>query len=126
MDRALALLAMYSRLPQRLLPLILVIRQATSSAPILRAMEPRETLLQELARAQAIESPRLQEARAHHRPYEGTPALQKVPPSEWRSLGGFFDYCHWADRDRFLELDKAIAASRGGQTFEFENDTEMC
>jgi len=27
----------------------------------------------------------------------------------WRSLGGFLDYEHWPDRDRFVELDAAIA-----------------
>ena len=30
----------------------------------------------------------------------------KVP---WLSLGGCFDYTHWEDRERFVELDKAIA-----------------
>lgn len=29
----------------------------------------------------------------------------------WLSLGGHFDYVYWTDRDRFLELDKAIASS---------------
>ena len=36
--------------------------------------------------------------------------LPKVEMGPWRSLGGCFDYTHWADRERFLELDKAIAS----------------
>ena len=83
-------------------------------------------LLQQLANAQALDKPTVHEARTHQRPYENTPALQKVPPSEWRSLGGYFDYWHWSDRDRFMELDKAIAASRSSQSFGFENNAEMC
>ena len=38
--------------------------------------------------------------------------LQKVAPGPWRSLGGYFDYAQWADRDRFLELDMAIASAQ--------------
>jgi hypothetical protein len=37
--------------------------------------------------------------------------LQRVPESPWRSLGGFLDYSNWHDRERFLELDRAIAQS---------------
>ena len=39
-----------------------------------------------------------------------SPPLQKVEAGPWRSLGGYFDYSLWPDRDRFLELDRAIAA----------------
>ena len=39
------------------------------------------------------------------------PPLEKLPEGPWRSLGGYFDYRHWPDRDRFLELDKAIATN---------------
>ena len=35
------------------------------------------------------------------------PKLSAVP---WQSLGGYFDYSNWVDRERFVELDKAIAA----------------
>jgi hypothetical protein len=35
--------------------------------------------------------------------------LQTLPASPWRSVGGYLDYQGWAARDRFLELDKAIA-----------------
>jgi len=38
--------------------------------------------------------------------------LEKLPEGPWRSLGGYFDYSTWADRDRFLELDRAIAAGQ--------------
>lgn len=43
--------------------------------------------------------------------------LSELPPSAWRSLGKRLDYTYWADRDRFVELDSAIMASRelGGQ-----------
>jgi hypothetical protein len=54
------------------------------------------------------------------------PPLPKLAAGPWRSLGGYFDYTHWADRDRFLELDKAIAANqefRDGD--ELERDNEM-
>jgi hypothetical protein len=40
---------------------------------------------------------------------EITAPLQTVPPGSWRSLGGYLDYSGWAARERFLELDKAIA-----------------
>ena len=37
--------------------------------------------------------------------------LQKASAGSWVSLGGYFDYSTWADRERFVELDRAIAAS---------------
>jgi hypothetical protein len=83
------------------------------------------SLLRELARAQEFEEPRTQEARAYQRPNEYTCPLEKVPPGEWRSLGGYFDYTHWADRERFMELDRAIAASHRRQTYELEIDSRM-
>jgi hypothetical protein len=36
------------------------------------------------------------------------PKLSKLPPSEWRSLGGYLDYEFWPERQRFKELDNAI------------------
>jgi hypothetical protein len=44
-------------------------------------------------------------------PVKGDPSgLKLVPVSHpWRSLGGFLDYEHWLDRDRFVELDRAIS-----------------
>src|SRR5579872_6841280 len=37
-----------------------------------------------------------------------TRSLKHVPPGPWRSLGRCLDYTNWPDRDRFLELDRAI------------------
>src|ERR1700722_4956955 len=34
--------------------------------------------------------------------------LHKHPDSPWRSLGQYLDYSGWADRDRFVYLDRAI------------------
>jgi hypothetical protein len=53
------------------------------------------------------------------------PALPKLAAGPWRSLGGYFDYTHWSDRERFLELDKAIAASQELRDSEVERDDEM-
>jgi hypothetical protein len=41
----------------------------------------------------------------------GTP-LQKLDAGPWRSIGGRLDYSGWSARERFLELDKAIACDR--------------
>jgi hypothetical protein len=38
--------------------------------------------------------------------------LELLPPSPWRSLGGYLDYSSWPDGPRFLELDRAIEAAR--------------
>lgn len=43
---------------------------------------------------------------------ETKPPLEKVAEGPWRSLGGYFDYSLWPDRERFMELDRAIAASQ--------------
>ena len=53
--------------------------------------------------------------RIERRAAKGNPAgLQLVPVSRpWRSLGGFLDYEHWTDRDRFVELDGAISSMHG-------------
>jgi hypothetical protein len=42
--------------------------------------------------------------------------LEKVAPGPWRSLGGYFDYGSWEDRERFLELDAAIARAQHCET----------
>jgi hypothetical protein len=82
-------------------------------------------LLRELAREQEVLDHPPQESRACQRPWENSSPLQKVPPGEWRSLGGYFDYSHWVDRERFLELDKAIAASQRSLALEVEPDVPM-
>jgi hypothetical protein len=48
--------------------------------------------------------------------------LQKVAQGPWRSLGGYFDYTDWQDRERFMELDRAIALSR--QSIEADDELE--
>ena len=83
------------------------------------------SLLLELARAQEFSTPQPQEARTLQRSYEIGPPLEKLPPSPWRSLGGYFDYCYWADRERFMELDRAIAAAQHSQLAEIETDPEI-
>jgi hypothetical protein len=40
----------------------------------------------------------------------GESRLQKLPPTQFRSLGGYLDYDDWKDRERFMELDRAINA----------------
>jgi hypothetical protein len=36
------------------------------------------------------------------------PLLVRLPPSPLRSLGGYFNYEGWPDRQRFMELDEAL------------------
>ena len=36
--------------------------------------------------------------------------FQRLSGGPWQSLGGYFDYSQWAARERFVQLDKAIAA----------------
>lgn len=42
---------------------------------------------------------------------EAAPTLIRLPPGPWRSLGRRLDYTNWTDRERFLELDRAIQTS---------------
>jgi|SRR5580692_9444716 hypothetical protein len=42
-------------------------------------------------------------------PCKLTTPLPKLDASLYRSRGGYFDYSNWIDRDRFMELDKAIS-----------------
>src|SRR5580658_3414955 len=39
------------------------------------------------------------------------PRLRKLPPGPFRSLGGYLDYEEWPDRERFMELDRALQHS---------------
>jgi hypothetical protein len=43
---------------------------------------------------------------------ETSTPIPRFPPGPWRSLGGYFDYSQWPDRDRFLELDRALASAQ--------------
>jgi hypothetical protein len=38
--------------------------------------------------------------------------LKKLPSGPWTSLGGYLDYASWPERDRFLELDRALLVWR--------------
>jgi hypothetical protein len=51
--------------------------------------------------------------------------LQKVTSGTWRSLGGYFDYTNWQERERFMELDRAIASARYRDEPGDEADTEI-
>jgi hypothetical protein len=51
--------------------------------------------------------------------------LQKLEAGPWRSLGGYFDYSLWPERDRFLELDRAIAAGQDLRDAAIDRDSEM-
>ena len=42
--------------------------------------------------------------------------LVMVAPGPWRSIGGYLDYTDWKDRERFMELDRAIAMSCGPES----------
>jgi len=43
---------------------------------------------------------------------EAVSNLRRLPRARWRSLGQHLDYSNWPDRERFMELDRAIEASR--------------
>jgi hypothetical protein len=58
-------------------------------------------------------------------PRESRLPLQKLKESPWRSLGGYFDYSDWPERDRFMELDKAIASSQDSREPDIEPEIEM-
>ena len=40
--------------------------------------------------------------------FEAISRLRRLPPGPWRSRGEYLDYTNWSDRDRFIELDRAI------------------
>ena len=70
-------------------------------------------------------------ARVQHDPGSGNSSreirnpLQKVAAGPYTSLGGYFDYSLWPDRERFLELDKAIAAGQEIREDEVDHDVSM-
>jgi hypothetical protein len=45
----------------------------------------------------------------------GVSRLRKLPPSPFRSLGGYLDYAEWPDCERFMELDRAIQSTPESQ-----------
>ena len=44
-----------------------------------------------------------------------TLAPTPLPISSWRSLGGYLNYATWTQRERFIELDKAIMTAQAQQ-----------
>jgi len=52
-----------------------------------------------------------------------TAPLRKLPPGPWRSMGGYLDYTHWSERERFADLDAAIGGRRRGSA---PNDNSLC
>ena len=76
------------------------------------AFEAWIATLLKLVADQEREVPAVRTAVSDSGPRESKPPLEKLAAGPWRSLGGYFDYSHWADRERFLELDKAIALAR--------------
>ncbi len=51
--------------------------------------------------------------------------MEKLPEGPWRSLGGYFDYSLWPERERFLELDRIIASGHDVREAEVDRDGGM-
>ena len=51
--------------------------------------------------------------------------IQKLAAGPWRSLGGYFDYSAWTDRERFRELDRAIAKAEGRDGIQDEPEGQI-
>jgi|SRR5579862_6262935 len=89
-----------------------VIGQATLiafAAELVRADRPRQAAkpsAESATLAAVVDGLQEDSTAAIHAP------LPKLPPGPWRSLGGYMDYSHWEDRERFLALDAAIATLR--------------
>lgn len=58
-------------------------------------------------------------------PRETKPQMAKLAEGPWRSLGGYFDYSLWPDRERFLELDRAISAGQDLRDVDTDPSMEM-
>jgi hypothetical protein len=77
--------------------------------------------LREFTDEQTQKSQPMQDARVNTTPCEiNTPPLQELSRGHWQSLGGYFDYSQWAARERFVELDNAIAATPYHQILELQ------
>jgi hypothetical protein len=69
---------------------------------------------------------RIQDSGVSARSCEIHAPFLKVSAGPWQSLGGRFDYSDWGARERFVELDQAIAAiPYHKQLIESESDIEM-
>ncbi len=78
-------------------------REGAQSTGSLRPMHARELM--------PAEQPEHEEG-----PSAIAPPLEKLPPSRWRSLGGYLNYAEWPERERFAELDRALKARRDKRT----------
>jgi hypothetical protein len=81
--------------------------------------------LTKYASEQEPEGEVVQDAAIIQPPREIKPPLPKLAAGPWRSLGGYFDYSSWSDRDRFLELDRAIAAGQDLRDADASHEIEM-
>jgi hypothetical protein len=72
--------------------------------------EKWSSLLREFAEEQERDHRHGDDAGANTCPCEIDMPRRKLSGGPWQSLGGYFDYSDWAARERFMELDEAIAA----------------
>jgi hypothetical protein len=58
----------------------------------------------------------------------GGPALVKLPPGRFRSLGGYFNYDGWPDQQRFMELDDVLRLNplRSSKTASRTDSSDAC
>jgi hypothetical protein len=68
------------------------------------------SLVREFAEEQERGHRHVDKARDNTRPCEINMPRRKLSGGPWQSLGGYFDYSDWTARERFMELDEAIAA----------------
>ena len=88
--------------------------------------EAWSSLLRTFAEEQEGVIRRIQDAGVSARSCEIHAPLLKVSARPWQSLGGHFDYSEWRARERFVELDQAIAAiPYNKQLILSETDIEM-
>jgi hypothetical protein len=86
--------------------------------------EAWSSLLSEFADEQESRVPHVPDAGISTRSCETHTPLRKFPGGAWQSLGGYLDYSNWSARDRFMELDQAIAATSYNRKFELEQNRE--
>ena len=90
------------------------------------AIEPWAALLHEFTPALEQKRPAGNDAAAEiDASAEASGPLQKLAAGPNRSLGGYFDYTYWKDRERFLELDRLIASGQTSHETEDEADRQI-
>ena len=92
-------------------PLVCTFNELTTALSKNANFAKLNSLLAEWAHQQEPGTRGMQEAGINTRSCEINTPLQKVPTGPWMSAGGYFDYTDWGARERFLELDKAIASA---------------